>query len=300
MRKGMARFSGMSMKHIVIIAHPNDQFAERGYMLAGVAEQWREAGHEVTVVDNPAVRVEADIAILHVDLTVVPEEFMRYVARYPLSLNCRVRDISKSKISSNLVRRGDGYAGPVMIKTDLNCGGIAEGEIAARKSVISKLTRAIRRRLPWSMRSEIGMWDYPVLDSVKEVPWAVWRNPSLIVEKFLPEKHDGFFCMRSWSFLGDAEENLLMYGNQPIMKSPVAVRIEDCPEIPDEIRRIRNRLGFDFGKFDYGIVNGRVVLYDANRTPVMMPKPSNVPKFKLLAKGLESFLELPPRLKAAG
>jgi hypothetical protein len=46
-----------------------------------------------------------------------------------------------------------------------------------------------------------------------------------------------------------------------------AVRRELVPEEPDELREIRRSLGFDFGKFDYSIVNGRVVLYDRNRTP---------------------------------
>lgn len=101
-------------------------------------------------------------------------------------------------------------------------------------------------------------------------------------------------------FLGDAGENLLMYARQAIIKSEVAVSIERCDDIPDELREIRRQLGFDFGKFDYGIIDGRVVLYDANRTPVMLPKPTNSPKFKLLAQGIEQFFGPAPRLRAAG
>ena len=37
--------------------------------------------------------------------------------------------------------------------------------------------------------------------------------------------------------------------------------------VPEELRQTRRQLGFDYGKFDYGVVNGEVVLYDANRTP---------------------------------
>jgi hypothetical protein len=76
------------------------------------------------------------------------------------------------------------------------------------------------------------------------------------------------------------------------------VRIEPHPEIPDELRRLRREMGFDFGKFDYGIVDGRVVLYDANRTPVMLASPRNLPTFMLLAGGIESFFA--PRYRAAG
>ena len=288
------------MRHIVILTHSNDQFADRGYALSGVATQWRQDGMKVTVVDDPDKHIDADIAILHVDLTVVPEKYVQFMRKYPVALNSGVKDISKRRISSNLVTRGDGYEGSVIIKTNLNCGGMSEGELAQKTSIFSKYTRAIRRRLPWSMRAEMGMWDYPIFDSVKKVPWAVWHNPSLVVEQFLPERREGLFCMRSWSFLGDAEENLLMYANQAIIKSPVAVRIEPSAEIPGEIRLMRRKLGFDFGKFDYGIVDGRVVLYDANRTPVMLPKPSNLPKFKLLSKGIEEFFDHTPRLRVAG
>ena len=297
---GGVAISESQMRHIVILAHSNDAFAERGYALGGVAEQWRQSGFEVTVATDPEKPVAADIAILHVDLTVVPENYLQFMRQYPVGINAGVKDISKRHISANLVTQGDGYEGSVIIKTNLNCGGMPEGELAEKKSLLSKYTRAIRRRLHWSMRAELGMWNYPIFDSVKKVPWVVWRNPSLVVERFLPERKDGLYCMRSWMFLGDAEENRLMYANQAIIKSPVAVRIESCDEIPEEIREMRHQLGFDFGKFDYGIVNGRVVLYDANRTPVMLFKPSNLPKFKLLAKGIESFFGYTPRLRAAG
>jgi hypothetical protein len=36
---------------------------------------------------------------------------------------------------------------------------------------------------------------------------------------------------------------------------------------------MRARLGFDYGKFDYGIVDGQVVLYDVNRTPAASSDP---------------------------
>jgi hypothetical protein len=288
------------MRHIVILTHPNDRFTEIGYTLCGVAGQWRQNGTKVTIVDDPGKRVDADLAILHVDLTVVPDEYVQFMQRYPLVLNSGVTDISKRRISSNLVTQGDGYEGAVIIKTDLNCGGAAEGRLAEKTSLLSKYVRAIRRRLHWSVRAELGMWEYPIFDSVKQVPWAVWRNPSLVVERFLPERQDDLYCVRSWTFLGDAGENILMYAKQAIIKSEVAVRKEQCDEIPEELREMRRELGFDFGKFDYGIVDGRVVLYDANRTPVMLPRPTNVPRFKMLAQGIDRFFRPAPRLRAAG
>jgi hypothetical protein len=103
--------------------------------------------------------------------------------------------------------------------------------------------------------------------------------------------------MRTWVFLGDAEECKIFYANQPIVKSPVAVRIEEGT-VPDELREMRRQMGFDFGKFDYGIVDGRVVLYDVNRTPVSRITPQNTPLFKLLASGVDSVFK--PKYRAAG
>ena len=138
------------------------------------------------------------------------------------------------------------------------------------------------------------MWNYPIFDSVKKVPRMVWHNPDLVVERFQPERRDGFYCMRTWVFLGDAESHFVLYANQPIIKSGVAVRIDYTDEIPEEIRRIRRELGFEFGNFDYGIVDGRPVLYDANRTPAAPALPELVARLTALASGIESFFATAP------
>ncbi|MGD0542641.1 MAG: hypothetical protein ABSB33_14095 [Tepidisphaeraceae bacterium] len=276
------------MRHIVIVTHEHDEFAKTNYIMRGICQAWVESGLKVTALRGLGKRVDADLAVLHVDLTVVPREYLEFMRQYPAAINAAVADISKRRISRNLVRRGDGYDGPVIVKTNLNFGGGREGEVAQKTSLLRKYVRAVRRRLPWSWRAEIGVWDYPIFDSVAQVPWAVWHNRDLVVERFLPERRDGLYCMRSWLFLGEAETNTLMYANQPIIKSRVAVRKEPA-EVPDELRQMRRDLGFDYGKFDYGIVDGRVVLYDANRTPVVGDPALYEPLFKVLAPGIEAF-----------
>jgi hypothetical protein len=37
--------------------------------------------------------------------------------------------------------------------------------------------------------------------------------------------------------------------------------------VPDELRAMRRALGFDYGKFDFVVNEGKAVLLDANRTP---------------------------------
>ena len=67
-------------------------------------------------------------------------------------------------------------------------------------------------------------------------------------------------------------------------------------EVPDELRQIRRELKFDYGKFDYTMVDGRPVLFDANRTPTIgrFPKARYLPLAETLAGGLDSFLQTSP------
>jgi hypothetical protein len=285
------------MQHIAILVNPHDDFAGNGYLLRGIADLWRDAGHQVTVLRDPYKHVDADVGILHVDLTVVPDEYLNAMRRYPLNINATTADISKRKISSNIVRDGDGYKGPVIVKTNRNCGGTSEGLHAVQDSWLTKNIRAVRRRCHWSWRAEVGVWGYKVFESPAKVPLPVWFNPDLIIERFLPERHDGYYCMRTWCFLGEAEDCKIYYANQPVVKSPVAVRIEKST-VPDDMREIRRKLGFDYGKFDFGVVDGRAILYDANRTPVGRPTGGNAPMFRALANGIDSIFK--PRYRAAG
>ena len=101
------------MHHVVILVHKHDTFDDFSYFLHEIAEIWREKGLCVNVLHGPRPRVDADQAILHVDLTVVPDDYLTFVRPYPVVINGSVTDISKRLISGNLVCRGDGYQGPV-------------------------------------------------------------------------------------------------------------------------------------------------------------------------------------------
>jgi hypothetical protein len=59
----------------------------------------------------------------------------------------------------------------------------------------------------------------------------------------------------------------LFHSNHPIIKSHNIIGRELLTDVPDDLRQMRRDLGFDFGKFDFAIVEGRTVLYDTNRTP---------------------------------
>ncbi|MCQ4166536.1 hypothetical protein [Tahibacter harae] len=72
------------MSRIVLITHTCDDFRRRKFLLGTVARHWIEAGHEVSAAaglgDGPA----GDIAVMHLDLSVVPEAYSQASAAAPL------------------------------------------------------------------------------------------------------------------------------------------------------------------------------------------------------------------------
>ncbi len=256
----------MSMApHILILTHPQVPYEGHDYYLEQISTIWQEQGIKVTVQRGPGEKVDADVAIVHVDATHVPPEYTAYVKQYPVVLNGGITDISKRHVSRHLVRRGDGYTGPVIVKTNGNYGGQADASIIAREGGLRRLLGEWRQKLPWYCRSRVVQ--YPIYASPAEVPKLVWLNPDLVVERFLTERDGEYYCLRTWLFLGDREGNSLTWSSDPIVKTRSMIRRVEGPEAPPELRQIREELKFDFGKFDYGIVNGKAVLYDTNTTP---------------------------------
>ena len=280
------------MARIVILVHPARPFECAGYYLHGVTQVWREQGHRVDVVAGIGAWVPADIAIGHVDLTAVPAAYLDYLRRYPVALNAAVADISKRVISANLLRRPGGWDGPVIAKSDRNCGGGPERSAAEHRAPWRRRLHRLRRRLPWSLRGTFSGADYRVYDHPRQVPLAAWLNPRLVVERFMPERDGEFYCLRTWTFLGDAHTHSLSWSREPVVKARSVVRREELDAVPPELLARRRALGFDYGKFDYVMVDGRPVLFDANRTPASRPLADAVraPAIGVLAGGLTAFL----------
>ncbi|HEY9778469.1 MAG TPA: hypothetical protein V6C81_32220 [Planktothrix sp.] len=240
---------------IAIIAHENDDFIKRSSFLREIARLWQDDGLDVGLYIKPSPQAKADVAILHVNLSVVPSEYLDFAQNFPVTLNGRVKDISKRAISFNILQRHANYEGAVMVKANENYGGEPEQRLEKSIGITSKYRR-------------LTTWEYYVLDSLDRVTEEVWSNPHLVVEKFLPEKEGEFFILRHWYFLGDTEFHRKIYSINPLVKGEGVIRREPITEpIPEELRERRRQLGFDFGKFDYALVDGKLVVYDVNKTP---------------------------------
>ena len=247
-----------------------------------LARLWKEDGHRVSV--GPAREVSGDLALLHVDLTRVPESLVPRSPSGTPVLNGGVLDISKRAVSRNLVRPGDGYTGAVIVKTNANYFGAPEEKGKTR----GRLQRLLEHAPSWRVAKTLPKREYPVVGAPDAVPDWVWRREDLVVERFLPEIADGHYVIRSWLFLGREEYAVKLYGGLPVVKARRALKWEYLKAVPDSLRAERERLKFDFGKFDYVERDGEAFLLAANKTPTVSGGRSV--NLLRLATGLTDFL----------
>lgn len=245
----------------------NSRIEDSRYFLGQLAQIWRQQGIEIRVSAgcnfNPA-----DLAFVHVDTTVVPDEYLELGKRYPVALNGNVKDILKTSISQYLLDRDDPYRGPVIVKTNANYGGVNEFKNAYETGQSAWYDPDVER--PWRKREIMDSLNYPIFDRLSEVPPGVWKNDKLVVEKFLPERLDnGDYRCRTYVFFGEQEIAIWFTSPKPVIKSPVATDMGVLTEIPQSLRDIRAASGFDYGKLDYTEVNGEVFVYDMNKTPAL-------------------------------
>jgi hypothetical protein len=241
---------------------------------------WRDMGYQV--IEHAGLRrlPDADLLFLHVNRTIVPDDYAAACARYPVAVNGRALDLSRRRYSPALLSEHDSYDGPVIVKTDANYGGTPERRSrswAAR--LASRVENVLDRKLRGSSGSRMAVDDprwahlehlhplsYPRFDSCALVPPGVWRNPKLVVERFLPEREGDLFFVRYWTFLGSQEMSGRYGSRDPIVKFGGRVTPDEPVAVPPELRRWREMLGMDYGRFDYVMHEGQPVLLDVNKT----------------------------------
>lgn len=258
---------------VAILLHRQDTtFRSIRYLVHPLMQAWTALGLEVRVVRGPAAGLDADVILPHVDLTVMPEAYRSAWPPDRPVINRRVLDISKSRISAELLGRGDAHAGPVIVKTDRNFGGLPERRLGLSRSLMARVGRVLRRGLgparqpAWRDVDHLDPARYAVFESLAAVPGEVFGNPHLVVERFAAEREGDAYVLRYTYCLGDRETSIAMWSRERVVRGESADRIEAVPT-PPEIGALRARFGLDYGKLDYVLRDGRVVLLDLNRTP---------------------------------
>jgi hypothetical protein len=251
-------------RSIGILLHERDGRAlERSYILWPVARIWKGWGIEVRFLSGPRGADEVEALVPHVDLTAMPPEYAAALEAHPCAVNRNVRDLSKRRVSRNLVGPGDAWDGPVLVKTDRNHGGYPDHRLL-------EPTRRKERSLAraFTLRPDA----YPVFPSLAAVPRAVFSNPRLVVERFLPERDGDLYCVRSATLLGDHEDCQLKKGTSHVVRAARVVARERVPLHP-AMREAARGLGLDYGKIDYVERDGETILLDATATPTRQAGP---------------------------
>jgi hypothetical protein len=250
---------------LLILHHDraNLRRVETHYIFA-FCPHWEKQGVEIVHRAGCANLPPADLVLLHVDLSVVPDRFTRALRDYPRVWNRNCLDIRKRHLPDRglmLSAPGD-YAGPVIVKTDLNCGGGPE--------------RTLFRELKWTWdpqellrnfratRAPEGR-DYPIYPSAAAVPAGVWRDPFRVVEKFLPEREGDSYVVRWAYFCGARQMAFRSVSAGPVVRWSKG-DIEQSIPIPPAVAAYRERIGLDYGKIDYVEHEGRPVILDVNKT----------------------------------
>ena len=282
----------MQRKRIGILLHKDDAaFFYFKYLIKLLIKEWKTLGYSIEIIRGTGRFVPADIVISHVDLTVVPDEYKAFLSQYPCVINRNVPDISKSRISVNLVGRDDPYAGPVIVKTDRNSGGFSEERMVGRKHLfralaarlaISGSTASVTTAKSWAAVRQLKSGEYPVFSSLRDVPSEIFDNRHLVIEKFLPEVMGDSYHIRYYHFLGDKDLTKRYHSKEKVVKASTSIGHDVVPALP-ELLALRRKIGLDYGKIDYVVRDGNVIVLDVNPTPGL---PANGP----LARGIAQHL----------
>jgi hypothetical protein len=272
----------MTKRTIAVLFHEKQRSLSPEYLVTHLAGFWREDGHEVVFLFGTGQFIPADLVLVHVDLSVVPDEYIEFARQYPIVLNGTVKDIRKSTYSRLLVKAGDSYDGKVIVKSNFNYAGGPERLIGVPLD-----PRGVSSSYFWSPT------DYQVYENSKAVPAPLFDDPNVVVEKFQPEFVDGFYHSRAMLFLGDRISAMRYTSREPIVNGSTQIRTDPIEPDP-EIVQARETLKFDYGKFDYVIHEGKPVLLDLNKTigaPITTSDPKILASRRHRAEGLYRYFE---------
>ncbi|HUC35609.1 MAG TPA: hypothetical protein VMR97_00645 [Acidimicrobiales bacterium] len=255
-------------KRIAVLLHKAQREHDlRDYLISHLAQIWRDDDLEVVFLSGPNHFVPADLIIVHIDLSVVPDEYLGLARQYPVTLNCAVTDIRKSMISTQRVTTTGDYGGKVLVKSNLNYGGVPDRKLA-RLTEGKGRWRRLLTKLDGRLAQFDGRLSYRIYDRVERVPARFFATDDFIVEKFVPEIEDGKYHVRQFEFLGDRFTCFRLASTHPIIRSRTASEAEEV-EPHRALFEIRRRLNLDYGKLDYVIHDDQPVLLDVEKTNVV-------------------------------
>lgn len=288
----------MRERRIAILMHEEaNEDSVEDYYLSGLVNHWQRNGHEIIFLFGTERFVPADLLFVHVDLSVVPQAYRAFADRYPIAINDNVKEDQGVALRPDLLQPDDDWDGPVIVKSDkyaVGPPGCARGGlfVKAYKKLLATMFRLGLDQYNPPLGTAV---EYPIYDHLQEVPPSYFYNFKVSIQKFTPEKEDGFYCVRQMRFLGDHLSCTRLKGKHPVVRSKNAEVVEQDINPHPKIVALRDRLQFDYGKFDYVVTGGEATLLSAHktipRTPAILEDARMRAHPRYIAEGLQSFFE---------
>lgn len=283
-------------KHtIAILHHENQTPGGHGYLFTLLRKIWEAQG--MTVIDLYGTKkpTPADLLFIHVDLSYLPDEYQAFARKYPKHINAKAIDIRKSSYCPNLLKRNDSWRGPVIVKSNCNFAGRPERRAANQKTKTSLQKLQHKLMLKTGLKHRPLIWtkeDYKIFDSLTDTPKAYFHK-DYVVQKFTPELRNGEYVLREYYFLGDQSYHNMETSGKAVITSGTQIESGYNQSTPTALLDMRHEIGLDYGKIDYAIVDGEVVIFDANKTvgTRMPPSENTVKMANHLASGLQSIIK---------
>lgn len=250
----------------LLILHHDDTNPHRieSHYIHALCYHWEQQGVEVIHRAGCRDLPSADLVLLHVDLSVVPERFRHALRSYPRVWNQHCTDIRKRQLPERelLLTSPSNYVGPVIVKTDLNCAAASERRLFRKLKWSTDLHELWRHFQAWRSSADRN---YPIYPDAISVPPQVWNDPMRVVEKFLPEREGIAYVVRWAYFCGKRHMAFRSVSAHPVVRWS-SEDIDDPIGIPQSIHTYRQQIGLDYGKIDYVEHEGRCLILDVNKT----------------------------------
>jgi hypothetical protein len=279
----------MRSKTIIILMHKNTKrFLVNRYAVYYFALRWEEMGFKVKYVFGTDNKVEADICISYIDLSVVPQAYIDYVANYKISLNAHISDVRKSTLFGEWRGRLRNKSGSVIVKSDLNHGGWPEFYL--QHNTLQVVASKLLDKAGIRSKHFVGQKGYQCFDDMSVVPESILNNKNYYIEEFRPQKFGDLYGVNFYKFFGSKFESSALCSKDPIIiNSNVTKRIEVEPH-PD-LYKVIKKYKLDFGKIDYCINDGELHVIDINKSPGRPPGKLTSLQRESLANRAEGILE---------
>ncbi|MBY9067512.1 hypothetical protein K1X12_11410 [Hyphomonas sp. WL0036] len=254
-----------TLDRIAILNNSGHTPGNRSHLIALLADQWRASGIEVVELSGTSSFVEADLLFLHLSRPIVPEEYRRFAAQYPVTYNTSATDLRKHQYADGILAAGDFYKGAVIVKSD--CSYAAPAQPApSRGGILSNFGLLNRSFAGKEARAPVND-NYHIYPSVAHVPQEKFGKDH-IIQKFLPEQNDGRFVLRQYYFLGDRHFLALQTSGAAIIRSAAPLSLEEWTP-PQELLDLRARLNLDYGRIDFVQQEGRPFVISVSRSPAL-------------------------------